>query len=104
MKGMNKYMEHMLLRAREVYGEKEECPFCKADAREQCFRNIPALFRICSYIVGLFADDDEFVPKYDCTRCPLINTTESKEDLVRMMQSCVGYGLALLEKWEGYLE
>lgn len=106
MKGMNKYTERLLLQARKCYkdcyspppADRVECPFCTEDRREQCFVDhfpIPLLLLKYSSLRDLH--------RHDCGKCPMINLSNDNGRL-SLYANCVGFGSAVLEKWEGFFD
>lgn len=90
---MNKYLEHMLYKAREAHrltksGNYVICPFCEADEAEK---------------FHIYGDDSG--PQ--CFNCPLTvffkEMTPDSADTISiedLMDDCIGIGKAILEAWE----
>lgn len=98
---MNKFIEHMLVEARERYNTRWDgnhahllgldtpnslkCPFCVVDERERWI-----IFKASSFSAE--------VPT--CSLCPLLTVADPKY----VLEHCVAVGIKLLEKWEGYFD
>jgi len=97
---VNKYMEMMLLQAREIHnhnnmlGDKvgmcddaknkltKDCPLCVADEAEAKFR-----------VHG----------SADCTYCPLLNLAKTISEERRVLYDCNVFGSRYLKRWEEML-
>jgi len=93
---MNKYMELMLCRARDLTAlnlKELECPFCTADRREYVFRE--------RFPFGVPGEDDEDHDG-DCAYCPMTNLAPNMESMSWLMGDCVAFGKEALDNFEEF--